>query len=139
MKSINIKGKEYVMVNERIKHFRSSEKYAGYSIITEMVSNVDGVVVFKTTILDNTNRIVSTGYAHEIEGSSNINQTSHIENCETGSVGRALGFLGIGVDTSIATAEEVINAEKRGQTATTTTTTAPTTGYKRTLPGGRQI
>jgi len=42
--------------------------------------------------------------------SSYINKTSHIENCETSAVGRALGFLGIGIDTSIASADEVINA-----------------------------
>ena len=43
-------------------------------------------------------------------GSSFINKTSALENCETSSVGRALGFLGIGIDTSIASREEVDNA-----------------------------
>jgi ribose 1,5-bisphosphokinase PhnN len=48
--------------------------------------------------------------AHEVKGSSHINNGSHIENAETSSVGRALGFLGIGIDTSIASADEVQNA-----------------------------
>ena len=44
------------------------------------------------------------------EDSNFINKTSYIENCETSAVGRALGIFGIGVDTSIASAEEVLNA-----------------------------
>ena len=51
-----------------------------------------------------------TGYAYEMVGSSQINKTSALENCETSSVGRALGFLNIGIDGSMATAEEIANA-----------------------------
>jgi hypothetical protein len=36
-----------------------------------------------------------------------------LENCETSAVGRALGFLGYGSDTSIASQEEVINAQAK--------------------------
>lgn len=35
-----------------------------------------------------------TGIAMEIEGSSNVNKTSHIENCETSAIGRALANMG---------------------------------------------
>jgi hypothetical protein len=63
-----------------------------------------------TSILDASGNIVSTGHAHEVKGSSNINKTSHIENCETSAVGRALAMLGIGIDTSIASANEVETA-----------------------------
>ena len=44
------------------------------------------------------------------ENSSFINKTSYIENCETSAVGRALGMAGIGIDTAVASAEEVQNA-----------------------------
>ena len=54
--------------------------------------------------------IRATGHAEEYMGSSYINKTSFIENCETSAIGRALGLLGIGIDTSIASAEEVSNA-----------------------------
>ena len=50
-----------------------------------------------------------TGVAYENEGSTYINKTSYIENCETSAVGRALGMLGIGIDVSIASADEMIN------------------------------
>lgn len=120
MKSVNIKGKEYVEVNERVKYFRNEEEYKGWSIETELLSNQDGVCVFKATIKDNEQRVIATGHAYENEGSTFINKTSYIENCETSAVGRALGMLGIGIDTSIASSDEVQNAmnnqpqEKKG-------------------------
>ena len=49
-------------------------------------------------------------HAYEKEGSTFINKTSYIENCETSAVGRALGFLGIGIDGSVASADEVKTA-----------------------------
>ncbi len=108
LKTVNIKGKEYVEVNERVKYFIAT--YTGWSIETEMISNVNGVCVFKATIKDETGRVISTGHAYEKEDSNYINQTSYVENCETSAVGRALGFLGIGIDTSIASSDEVTNA-----------------------------
>ena len=53
----------------------------------------------------------ATGYAYEKEGSTFINKTSYIENCETSAIGRALGIFGIGIDGSVASAEEVRNAK----------------------------
>jgi len=53
-------------------------------------------------------RIIATGTASETnKGNNKINLTSMIENCETSSVGRALGFAGFGVDSSIASAEDI--------------------------------
>lgn len=107
-KTVEIKGKEYVEVNERVKYF--VKEYVGWSIETEMLSNNDGVCVFKAIIKDKVGRAIATGHAYEKESSSFINKTSYIENCETSAVGRALGFLGIGIDTSIASSNEVENA-----------------------------
>jgi len=108
MKTVNIKGKEYVEVNERVKHFIAN--YSGWSIETELLSNEDGVCVFKAIVKDQDGVIKATGHAYEREDSTYINKTSYIENCETSAVGRALGFLGIGIDTSIASSDEVVNA-----------------------------
>lgn len=105
MKTINIKGKEYVMVNERVKEFK--EKYSHLSLETELVSLTETSCVIKAIVKDENGRIISTGHAQEDKDSSMINKTSYIENCETSAVGRALGFLGIGIDGSIASAEEV--------------------------------
>lgn len=106
--TMDIKGKGYVLVNERVKAFRML--YPNGIITTEIVSLEGGVVVMKATISDDNGCLLSTGYAYEKESSTYINKTSYIENCETSAVGRALGFLGIGIDTSIASYDEVQNA-----------------------------
>lgn len=106
--TIPVKGKDYVQVNERVKAFRSV--CPGGVIETEMVYYEGGRVMFKATVKDQDDRILATGYAEEKEGSTMINKTSFIENCETSAVGRALGFAGIGIDGSMASAEEVATA-----------------------------
>ena len=108
LKTTPIKGKDYIEVNQRIKAFRMV--HPSGAIITEMVSNEDGVCVFRATIYDEEQRMIGTGTAYEKETSNFINQTSYIENCETSAVGRALGMCGFGIDTSVASAEEVQNA-----------------------------
>ena len=110
LKTVNIKGKEYVEVNERLKAFR--EMYPTGSIMTEIVSHQDGVVVMKAVIVID-GQIRATGHAYEKEGSTFINKTSYIENCETSCWGRALACLGLGLDTSVASVEEVANAIKQ--------------------------
>ena len=105
-------GKEigyYAEVNQRIKAFRML--YPEGCITTKMLSNENGVCVFKASIYkDSSDYLLGTGHAYEKENSTFINKTSYIENCETSAVGRALAMCGIGIDTSVASAEEVENA-----------------------------
>lgn len=108
LKTIDFKGKGYVEVNTRVKAFRNI--CPSGSITTEIVSLENGVVTMKATITDEEGRILSTGLAQEKESSSYINKTSFIENCETSAIGRALGFLAIGVDGSICSTDELANA-----------------------------
>jgi hypothetical protein len=108
MKTVDIKGKAYVEVNERIKYFR--EHYKGWSLESDLLSLEDGVCVIRATIRDENGVIKANGLAYEKENSTFINKTSYIENCETSAWGRALGNLGIGIDTAIASADEVLNA-----------------------------
>jgi hypothetical protein len=110
IKTTDIKGKAYAEVNQRIKAFRMV--YPNGTINTELLSNENGVCVFKASVYDNEEDtlLLGTGHAYEKESSSFINKTSYIENCETSAVGRALAMAGFGIDTSIASAEEVGNA-----------------------------
>lgn len=110
MKTVNIKGKEYVTVNERLKYFR--EHFSGYSLTSDITHLNENGVVIKASIKNPDGVEVATGYAHEKQGSSFINKTSFIENCETSAWGRALGNFSIGIDTSVASADEVANAIK---------------------------
>ena len=107
LKGIDVKGKNYIEVNQRIKAFRML--YPQGTIKTEIVFMDNGVITMRASIFNDT-KLLATGTAQEKESSSFINKTSFVENCETSAVGRALGMLGIGIDTSIASAEEVINA-----------------------------
>ncbi len=111
MRTINIKGKEYVPVNERVKEFHA--KYPELRVLTELVSLDENSVVMKATVSDMEGNVLANGYAQEDRGSSNINKTSYVENCETSAVGRALGMFGIGIDASMASADEVANAIDR--------------------------
>jgi len=108
LKTVNIKGKEYVTVNERLKYFR--EKFTGYSLTSEITHINQNGVIIRATIKNDQGVDVASGYAHEKQGSSFINKTSFIENCETSAWGRCLGNFGIGVDESVASADEVANA-----------------------------
>ena len=112
MKKIKIKGKDYVMAHERVKEFHNL--YKNGSIKTELIEMTDRFIT-KTIItpdVDNPDRFF-TGYAYEDIATNGVNSTSALENCETSSCARALGMLNIGIDTSIASYEEVSNAIKQ--------------------------
>ena len=112
IKTTPIQGKDYAEVNQRIKAFRMV--YPTGAILTGMAKDESGVCVFTATCgyytEDGTFIVLGTGTAYEKENSTFINKTSYIENCETSAVGRALGMCGFGIDTSVASAEEVQNA-----------------------------
>ena len=111
IRTTNIKGKEYAEVNQRVKAFRTL--YPEGFITTEILCREGGLCIIKATVgyyADGKSVILATGTAYEKEGSSQINRTSYIENCETSAVGRALGMAGFGIDTSIASADEMSNA-----------------------------
>tara|TARA_R110002020_G_scaffold310511_1_gene526240 strand:- start:3 stop:548 length:546 start_codon:yes stop_codon:yes gene_type:complete len=113
LKTINIHGKQYVEVNERIKYFR--KHYTDWALESDIeklefitLGEKEYLMCVMKSLIKNPDGIIkATGTAYEILGSSNVNKTSFIENCETSANGRALGNLGIGIDNSIASADEV--------------------------------
>ena len=111
MRTISIKGKNYVPVTERVKEFH--EKYPDFTVLTEIISLDETSVLMKATVYDPDGKILAVGHAQEDRNASNINKTSYVENCETSAIGRALGMFGIGIDDSMASADEVANAIDR--------------------------
>ena len=100
---------DYITVNERISKFY--EIYPNGRIITELVSWNDSVIIMKAyAFRDESNVIGATGHAYEKEGTTYINKTSALENCETSVVGRCLANLGLEIKRSVASREEVENA-----------------------------
>lgn len=106
MKTINIKGKEYVTVNERLKEFRNNFK--DYALITEIVELGADYATVKASIYDEKGVLRATGFAREVVAKSPINKYAFLENCETSAIGRALGNFGIGIDEAVCTADELI-------------------------------
>lgn len=113
IKTIDFRGKQYAEVNQRVKAFRML--FPDGFIRSHIVSLENGVCVMQAEVgfydpATGEEHILGVGTAYEREGSTNINKTSFIENCETSSWGRALAACGLGVDMSIASKEEVENA-----------------------------
>lgn len=123
----NIKGRQYIDVAQRIQGFW--ELYPQGRIVTEMVADDGKRCVFKAEAYDMAEGgagLLATGHAYEVNSGRGVNATSYIENCETSAVGRALGMLGIGSTDSIASADEVMNAQQRqAQAAKTAQKPAP--------------
>ena len=114
--TIDIKGKEYVMVKDRVLFF--NDTYTKGMIQPDMISGpTDTTRTFKAIVTPDisTPSRYFTGHASERVGAGMINETSATENAETSAVGRALAMMGIGVTDSIASGDEVhkaINASK---------------------------
>ena len=109
---IDLKGKNYAMVPERVTAFR--KLFPDGFITTEILSNDGTTVLMKATAgyyRDGVPVVLGSGMAQEIRGKGMVNGTSHIENCETSAVGRALGMIGLGINGGgICSAEELVNA-----------------------------
>ena len=109
---INIHGKEYVTVAERVQMLHDSD-LTEISLNTEILHDDDKSIVMKATLEIDGNSY--TGIAQEYKNSTKINTTSPYENCESSAVGRSLGFAGYGSVESIASADEVANAVAQQQ------------------------
>jgi len=130
-KAISIKGKDYVLVSDRVIYF--NEQYPNGSITTELISepNADRVII-KATVTpdcDKPERKFSD-YSQALWGDGFINKASAIENASTSATGRALSYMGIGVIDSIASVDEINKATSTTEVTSTSgsfTTNAPAT------------
>lgn len=101
------------MVPERVTAFR--KLFPEGFILTDIISHDGQTVMMQAKAgyyLENGEPcVLGSGYAQEVKGRGMVNGTSYIENCETSAVGRALGFLGLGINGGgICSAEELANA-----------------------------
>ena len=80
-----------------------AEKLAGYNastndyprVLTRMVSEPGADICVIRAELWLGENLIATGYAEEVRGAGNVNRTSHVENCETSAIGRALANCGM--------------------------------------------
>lgn len=109
-KAIDIKGKKYVLVSDRVLAF--NEIYPKGSIKTKLLKWEGDTIVVKAIVIPEEGREFN-GLAQETVGEGYINKTSALENAETSAVGRALAMMGIGVIDSIASVDEINKANNK--------------------------
>lgn len=102
MKTINIKGKEYAPVVERVKEAHALDQ--DVSITTEIIGNADIRVTIKATVIYKGKTF--TGHSQAEYGKGLMGGVA-LEVAETSAVGRALGFANIGLIDGIASADEM--------------------------------
>lgn len=117
MNTVKIKGKDYVPVHERIKWLNENYEYNIETDYQYFAERRMWVVKAKLTISGADRDYIYTGHAQEIESDNyrEVNHTSALENAETSAVGRACAMANIGIDTGIASADEVEKAIKRAE------------------------
>lgn len=112
IQTVNIKGKDYAEVFQRVTAFRKVYPRGTIETVVDYLTGEvgDRIIGMTARAMDEDGRLLATGHAEERESFSYINKTSFIENCETSAVGRALGMAGFGISASMASKEEVENA-----------------------------
>ena len=85
---------QYEPVAERLDRWLKKSEQFNPRVLTymESIPGADVCVIKAELWLGDTR--IATGYAEEIRGSGNVNRTSHVENCETSAIGRALANAG---------------------------------------------
>ena len=114
---------EYEMVEDRLKLFWAD--YPQGRIETNVVHITDDgtSVTIKAEIFTDVKEVlpISTGIAQETKGQGGpVNKDAWAENCETSAWGRCLANFGIGIDESVASANEVDIAIKKQNIKSTT-------------------
>ena len=117
---VNIHGKQYKTVAERLNELNSDE--VKYSLVTEIISWEKEVIVMKATLKFDGQKF--TGHSYEKENATRINETSALEVCETSCIGRALASAGYGGE-EFASADEMVNALAQQDSSSETKTSQP--------------
>ena len=108
------------------RHSRWLEQHPNGRTITHMVSTPGADICVIRAELWLEDVCIATGYAEEVRGAGNVNRTSHVENCETSAVGRALANAGMaGSDVSKRPSSEEMSKVQRSAPVKTVHTPAP--------------
>ena len=102
--TIELKGKQYAEVKERVIAFRRVHPLG--QIITEL-SFTENYVNCEAIVFDQFDKMLAKAHTREY-----LKHDFAIEKAETSAIGRALGFCGYGISTSIASAEDMQEVDK---------------------------
>ena len=129
---------DYEPVAHRLDRWLSSCLLRGVQpkVITDLVHYLNDKCVFSASLYEN-DVLIATGWAEEVRGEGHINKTSHLENCETGAVGRALANAGLaGSDINKRPSREEMTKVQR---VTTTSADGVTTERPANAPSDKQV
>ena len=107
VRTVNIRGKAYVDVAERV---RLTHAAGGYSIVSSELVTIPAAperLWARVTIQVGDRQFVGTAEAKLSARPGTADGDSPVECAETSALGRALGFAGFGLVHSIASADEV--------------------------------
>jgi hypothetical protein len=92
-------------------------------IITDIIVDDGTRIVMRAELYADIGDLVptTTGFAEEIRGSSMVNKTSALENCETSAIGRALANYQFQGSKKRASLEEMVKVYRQGEQPQTTT------------------
>ena len=116
---------DYAEVAERLPAFWKD--CARGRIITEIIVDDGTRIVMKASLFATyeDHHPTTTGFAEEIRGSSMVNKTSALENCETSAIGRALANYQYQGSKKRASLEEMVKVYRQGEQPQTTTNAPP--------------
>lgn len=119
--TINLKGKEYVQVKDRVVYF--NDTFPNGMIVTEVKHNDNGSYAwFKALVTPDHTQPQRVFIAHS---AGPVDEEKSYEKLETVAVGRALAFMGIGVLESVASADEMQKFNKKAPAKQTTSELKP--------------
>lgn len=101
--TVELKGKQYAEVKERVIAFRRVHPLG--QIITDLSYSENYINCEATIVSDGL--ALAKGHSREY-----LKRDFAIEKAETSAIGRALGFCGFGISTSIASAEDMQQVDK---------------------------
>jgi len=113
--SFDLEG--YAPVQERIGEFYRDFPHG--CIKTRLVREDGPEVVFEARVYRTPEEVAAgvytSGWAREIEGKNPVNRTSHLENCESSAIGRALANLGYSKDAKRPSRAEMLKVHRARQ------------------------
>jgi hypothetical protein len=108
IKTIDIKGKQYVTVAERVRLVHAERE--SFEVVESAPFELAGRVLWRAVIKVNGKQYIGTAEV-KLNAAKNLpDGTNPFECGETSAVGRALGLAGLGAVESIASADEVVQA-----------------------------
>jgi hypothetical protein len=112
------RNRSYTQVADRVVAFRRNFAPEDWGIVTNVTEDNGEVIKVSAAVVyyaGDEDRVISTGHAEEVRGSSNINKTSALENAETSAIGRALAGMALhgGEFASAGEVQEAIHEQEK--------------------------